>query len=171
MGQYYIITVLGSNYCIVPRFGYKLTEHCYIDDETVRRVERLLSPGDHWYKKRVVWAGDYADKEKDSDTNLHGMELKDLSGVTEPVPRSLNYVINHDKKQYVEVRKGKEVDGVQYHPLPLLCVEGNGRGGGDYKGESSLVGSWARDRISCEDNKPEDEEYTELLFDLCKNDY
>jgi hypothetical protein len=51
-----------------------------------------------------------------------------------------------------------------YHPLPLLTAEGNGRGGGDYRGESPLIGSWARDVISVETEAPTD--FEELLFDL-----
>jgi hypothetical protein len=45
-----------------------------------------------------------------------------------------------------------------------LTCEGNGRGGGDYRGESPLIGSWARDVISVSDTKPKD--FEELVFDL-----
>ena len=48
-----------------------------------------------------------------------------------------------------------------------ICNVKNGRGGGDFRGESELVGSWARDVISVEATKsaiPKD--YTELKFDL-----
>jgi len=57
--------------------------------------------------------------------------------------------VNHTKKEYVvKPRKG------EYHPLSLLTAEGNGRGGGDYRG-SGDVGRWARDIISMEDDIPE----------------
>ena len=37
----------------------------------------------------------------------------------------------------------------EFHPLPLLTANGNGRGGGDYLGsDMDLVGSWAGDRIA-----------------------
>jgi hypothetical protein len=53
---------------------------------------------------------------------------------------------------------------MKYHPLPLLTCEGNGRGGGDYRGDSPLIGSWARDIISVEEVKPEG--FEELAFNL-----
>jgi len=40
----------------------------------------------------------------------------------------------------------------------------NGRGGGDFRGESDLVGSWARDLISVSKELPTG--YKELIFDL-----
>lgn len=78
------------------------------------------------------------------------------------------YLVNHDKKEFVDKTKTpRDDDGWRIHPLPLLTCEGNGRGGGDYRGESELVGRWARDVISVESTKsaiPKD--YTELNFDL-----
>jgi len=50
-----------------------------------------------------------------------------------------------------------------FHPLPLLTVEGNGRGGGDLYDAPPFVGSWARDVISVEEALPE-EELEELAF-------
>ena len=45
--------------------------------------------------------------------------------------------------------------------VPLLVAEGNGRGGGDYHGINQIiVGTWARDVISVENNIQEG--YTEL---------
>ena len=41
------------------------------------------------------------------------------------------------------------------HPLSLLTAEGNGRGGGDYNGPNmDMVGTWARDVISMENEAP-----------------
>jgi hypothetical protein len=41
------------------------------------------------------------------------------------------------------------------HPLPLLCADGNQRGGGDYYGANEdLVGSWAYDRIGIDNEIP-----------------
>ena len=47
-------------------------------------------------------------------------------------------------------------EGWQVHPLPLLTCEGNGRGGGDYTRNNRYIGSWARNQISIEKQKPED---------------
>jgi hypothetical protein len=78
------------------------------------------------------------------------------------------YLVNHDKKQFVDKTKvPTDSDGWKIHPPPLLTCEGNGRGGGDFRGESDLVGSWARDTISIESRKADiPKGYTELIFDL-----
>jgi hypothetical protein len=49
----------------------------------------------------------------------------------------------------------------------LLTVEGNGRGGGDYHTDSTLVGSWARDIISVE--MTISDTFQEIVFDLTEN--
>ena len=54
----------------------------------------------------------------------------------------------------------------KYHPLPLLVAEGNCRGGGDYNGiNENIVGSWARDVISVENNIQEGYTEFECKFD------
>jgi hypothetical protein len=66
-----------------------------------------------------------------------------------------NFIVNHTKKQYVTKA------GRLFHPLSLLTAEGNGLGGGDYKGScEDLIGIWARDLISVEMVPPAD--YSEL---------
>ena len=41
------------------------------------------------------------------------------------------------------------------HPLPILCSDGNGRGGGDYNGTNmDFVGRWAYDKIYTDNNVP-----------------
>jgi hypothetical protein len=50
-----------------------------------------------------------------------------------------------------------------------LTCEGNGRGGGDYRGESDLVGRWSRDLISVEPVLAELEGYKEITFDLIES--
>ena len=74
------------------------------------------------------------------------------------------YVINHDTKEYVDKNNVPDKDGWKIHPLPLLTCEGNGRGGGDFRGESELVGLWSRNLISVSEKLPEG--YTELEFNL-----
>jgi len=117
------------------------------------------------------------------DIQNHGVDLYSIAGVSAPklVPNTRNleevkalpiaktkYIVNHDKKQFVDKTKvPKDTDGWRIHPLPLLTCEGNGRGGGDFRGESELVGSWARDVISVESKKADiPKDYTELIFDL-----
>ena len=91
--------------------------------------------------------------------------VKELKAL--PIAKT-KYLVNHDKKQFVDKTKvPKDKDGWRIHPLPLLTCEGNGRGGGDFRGESELVGSWARDIISVESKKADiPKGYTEVIFDL-----
>ena len=73
-----------------------------------------------------------------------------------------------DKNKVPEI---KDWEGAKIHPLPLLTCEGNGRGGGDFRGdEKGIVGSWARDVISVEKTNPlvttDTMDYKEIIFDL-----
>jgi hypothetical protein len=70
------------------------------------------------------------------------------------------YIVNHTKKQYIS-KENREI-----HPLPLLTAEGNGMGGGDYRGSNEMeVGSWARDCISLEKEIPIGFEELTLVFE------
>lgn len=63
------------------------------------------------------------------------------------------YIINFTKKMFIRIPKKGE--GLTIHPLPLLCADGNGRGGGDYEGTNmELIGSWAFDRIGVSNELP-----------------
>lgn len=167
MGQYYFPIYLGPDGKIrawMDPHAYhnraKLTEHSYMKNAFVNTFEWGLAPGAHFYKARVVWAGDYADPEPRGE-NLHYMcgEYTKIHPETKgPGPR---YILNHTKKLFVDKHK-VPTKGYTYHPLPILTAEGNGRGGGDVR-PSPLVGSWARDEISVEDT-PLD--FEELLFDM-----
>lgn len=80
-------------------------------------------------------------------------------------PMTAKYLINHDRKEFVDKSKTpKDKDGWRIHPLPLLTCEGNNRGGGDFRGESELIGLWARNTISVSTKKPKG--FKELIFDL-----
>jgi hypothetical protein len=87
---------------------------------------------------------------------------KSLNKLNIPIKntKDYHYIVNHTKKQYVDKRKQK-----LYHPLPLLTAEGNGRGGGDFKGKGEeLIGTWARDVLSVEKVIPDN--YTELICEF-----
>ena len=104
-----------------------------------------------WFKEYVK-NGEYA-SESDMAVKIPYEELKD---------KTYKYIINFDKKVYVCIPEKKGVDEngnyqLTIHPLPLLCADGNQRGGGDYYGTNeTLVGSWAYDRIGVSDELPED---------------
>ncbi len=176
MGQYFIPIILGV--ADVKEFirlwldahmygnGLKLTEHSYLGNAFVSAFEFQISEDGPFYKSRVVWAGDYAQKEPDSDMNLYTMAQNDEASDSlttkcrKPPTRDTScyrYIVNHTKKQYVD-KSGLQS---RLHPLPLLTSEGNGAGGGDYRGlNEGLCGTWARDLISVNRTLPA--EYTEL---------
>ena len=172
MGQYYYPIILNSDGKIVVWMcahnynnGLKLMEHSYLGNNFVSTFEFGLSPEGPHYKSRVVWAGDYADKEPDQEKNLYQM-CDEYTMISPQVKETkmYRYIINHSKKQIVDKTKAPKQENFALHPLPLLTCEGNGRGGGDYRGESPLIGSWARDIISVEEVAPEG--FEELVFDL-----
>jgi hypothetical protein len=172
MGQYYYPIILNSDGKIVVWMcahnynnGLKLMEHSYLGNNFVSTFEFGLSPEGPHYKSRVVWAGDYADADPDQEKNLYRM----CDEYTMILPQEKDttiyrYIVNHSKKQFVDKTKVPKQENFALHPLPLLTCEGNGRGGGDYRGESPLIGSWARDVISVDEVAPEG--FEELMFDL-----
>lgn len=158
MGQYYLTVILAEKsdkeyirtYLDASMYdnGVKLVEHSYIGNNFMNVVENLIGPNGMFYRSRLVWAGDYADNEPDSDKNLHNMcEGKDPFEYRGPLV-SYPYIVNHTKKVYIEKKD-------RFHPLSLLTAEGNGRGGGDYHGSNTMVGTWARDVISMENEAPD----------------
>lgn len=181
MGQYYKPIILKDDTNKIEKWfeswdydcGLKLMEHSWLKNPFVLAVETQLMKN----PKRIVWAGDYADEEKRCKTNLftrcsektkshrinHFHDAMDWH-------RTYPYLVNHTKKEYVnKMEVPADIDGWIIHPLPLLTCEGNGRGGGDYRGESPLVGIWARDLISIELNLEEFKDYKELTFDLVED--
>jgi hypothetical protein len=172
MGQYYHPIVLNADGKIIIWMdahqygnGLKLTEHSYIGNMFVSAFEFALSPKGEYHKTRVVWAGDYADPEPGQEENLH-QRCNEYNLIYPGIKNTTEYrfVVNHSKKQFVDKSKIPTRDGLTLHPLPLLTCEGNGRGGGDYRDDCPIVGSWARDIISVEKEVPDD--FEEIIFDL-----
>jgi len=176
MGQYYVAILLAENdgkefirAAIHPHDyenGAKLAEHSYVGNNFVSVIEYLLSSVGMFYKTRLVWAGDYADPEPNSENLYSSTEGKDfrpsLPSTYIEAMKSFSYIVNHTKKEYVNKK------GHIYHPLPLLTAEGNGRGGGDYSGPGEdMIGIWARDVISIELEQPEG--YTERVIEFSRD--
>ena len=196
MGQYFKPVILGDTpkegehetvkawiYSHKYNNGLKLMEHSYQGNDFVSTFEKQLSRTGEHYKSRVVWSGDYADNEpdlkiiyegKEHNANLYSLcndenEISPKVTSTDEHP----YILNHTKKLFVDKNKVPEIkdwEGAKIHPLPLLTCEGNGRGGGDFRGENDLIGSWARDVISVEKTNPlvttGTTDYKEIVFDL-----
>lgn len=92
---------------------------------------------------------------------------KSLSVVTpyEELNTTYKYIINFTKKMYTRIPNHSDW-GLTIHPLPLLCADGNGRGGGDYDGTyMGYVGAWAFDRIGIGNELPDDN-FTELVINF-----
>ena len=144
----------------------KLMEHSYLKNKMMLCVEALLVEGGEWHKTPIVWAGDYSDAVR-GDLNYFNMCERTDEGehiAKELIPKPLTakqakefrFIVNHTKKEFVDKTKVPSNDGWQIHPLSLLTSSGNGRGGGDFRGENEFVGTWATDIISVEKEIPAD---------------
>ena len=169
MGQYYKAIILNEDKKTIKAHatswdynnGSKLMEHSWLLNDFVARieVELLNNP------QPLVWAGDYADPEVDSDGNIvkgtymsvgkleeYDVTLYDMCKDKDELKQGdvftllekkevkasakRRYILNHDTKQFVDKKKMPEdKDGWKIHPLPLLVADGNNRGGGDYREE------------------------------------
>ena len=151
--------------------GAKLTEHSYIGNNFVQELEHLISPEGMFYMSRIVWAGDYAEPEKNESYNLYTVVSNSTRTTLQyqnshQDTSSYRYIVNHSQKLYVDKERcTKNKYNLIVHPLPLLVSEGNGCGGGDYRGNNiELCGTWARDIISVE--KTIQNDYKELVCDF-----
>ncbi len=167
MGQYYNPTSLNNLENLYSHSygnGLKLMEHSWIGNNFVGAVETLLAAGGRWYKHEIVWAGDYEPDEVDAGANLFILGTK----LEEHVRSSdFRFVVNHTAKRFVDKYRSIKLSSEwRIHPLPLLTCEGNGGGGGDFRGDDprGLIGSWARHSISVADVAPEG--FQEIIFDL-----
>lgn len=118
MGQYYVVVNLDKREFLIPLMG-KLLEHAYMSNKSMQFIMYLLSPKNHWYKTRIVWAGDYADSELfieetkdqkiDGDENLFKYAHENFSDAKEQKPHisNTNFIVNHTKRQFVDFEKYK----------------------------------------------------------------
>lgn len=183
MGQYYMPCVLRKNWkltknvnpvlktvkCYDFNNGAKLMEHSYVGNSFVHEVVQLLSLN-RYGGYPFVWSGDYADTELfRKKLNYDGDIFKNENHTLYTFANCLNYkekhtpitenrifgkyIINFTTHEFVEVKEPQQGKWL-IHPLPLLCSDGNGRGGGDYYGSNmDFVGLWAFNSIGCTDNK------------------
>ena len=172
MGQYYKPCVLKKNYKNVKQpvisglysyefgNGLKLMEHSWVGNNFVRAAMQLIAI----YKAHpFVWCGDYADERfTDKDGNKrnayeisHTITPEELQSMVEKngIEDDYKYIVNYTKREYIEIPENN--DDWVIHPLPLLCADGNHRGGGDYYGlNEDKVGIWAYDRLGVTNKRP-----------------
>lgn len=172
MGQYYRIYAEneeGTKVFISYDYnnGAKLMEHSYFGNRFVKAICATILNNPH----RVWWVGDYADEEGDFKEGFEYVYLNAWNAEEKGIPivkstedfdfEERLYLINHTKKGYIDLRecKVKNTDKWDYsiHPLPLLTAVGNGRGGGDYRGNTgeAFVGYYAGDLLEISAEIPE----------------
>ena len=113
------------------------------------------------YNEACDWMGEYGGKKSN--------EYLDVIKLVKDAPKHYyNYIINHTKKQYVEVPNCDKTKWL-IHPLPILLADGNGKGSEDYyegkygeKHNARFVGLWAYDTISVTNSKSDTEGYTKI---------
>lgn len=139
----------------------KLMEHSWWENDFVNTLCNKI----YYNPCKVAWVGDEANDFDRYDEVMDGKTVDIDKCVTKLDNR---FLINHTKKLYVdcnEYKKRSMTDtGWCIHPLPLLTAIGNGNGGGDYfsKACRGLVGTWALDYISVQDDAPTGSEYKKL---------
>lgn len=183
MGQYFRPVILKKDFqmsytgkeaeVVLKSYDYmmgaKLMETSYIENPYVAIMEKLLA--NEFYGYPVVWGGDYA---KDIRCFIEGANEEDFVGYDKIIPydfkslyageldpqepKQYRYLLNFTRNEYVDMHKLKEPEGDKWvvHPLPLLCADSNGQGGGDYAGkDEKLCGRWAYNEIGVSNELPE----------------
>jgi hypothetical protein len=173
MGQYYMVHNLTKKLRISSHdtktegaewgSGSKLMEHSYIMNDYVGAICELLKSD--WAGDKIAWIGDYFETGEIEGIPSWG-EADDLGYKEIVVPGKVNnqgFLNNHTKGLSIDMSKltflepdyGEE--GWQLHPLSLLTACGNGRGGGDYRGDDimyrEIIGSWAGDAFCFTEDK------------------
>ena len=169
MGQYYNIIIKKEGEAKVHAYDRtidgeytmaKLMEHSWYLNNMVNAVcEKLYHSPSH-----IAWVGDYYNDDE-SEIKLWKLAYgskgsKKKYEMLHKTNFNLNgrFLVNHTHKIYLDcwhylvnsIRecKNPEYAGWVIHPLPLLVALGNGRGGGDYRGDNQdEIGSWAWDLI------------------------
>ena len=155
----------------------KLMEHSWWENQMVNAICEKIYNADKPIK--VIWMGDYADGFIDEDEHFNNLSYQDIQRyykrcwgdrykgrAIKATEFTLNgkYLINHTKRKYINCSKYYQNSRMQtkynsewcIHPLPILTCIGNGLGGGDYNyptedSHKELVGAWAWDKLSIED--------------------
>ena len=174
MGQYYMPIIKRGNklrrvYSHDFDNGLKLTEHSYVGNFFVNVVANDLVEN----PAQLYWCGDYAEETDFASVAMfnriynYAWNRKKKNRTTlENTKTDFDwskdwYYINKTKREYIKMPK--EGDWV-YSPISLLTAIGNGRGGGDYRGDNNMIGYWAGDKVYLSKNKPE-KKYADITED------
>lgn len=188
MGQYYraiLGDAFGFNCKVFDRSVdgeytlAKLMEHSWWKNPFVNSFSQLLYNS----KSRVCWVGDYANEPNDfkfannsafyvpNYDEVWGdkINLSTVHGTDFTLDNK--FLINYDTKEYLDLNIYKKNSmnkaGWTIHPLPLLTVVGNDRGGGDFHEGNigyEFVGIWAWHLITITDKPPDKFKQLEIAF-------
>jgi len=179
MGQYYKPINLDDKQWLYSHDydnGLKLLEHSWVGNDFVGVAMSLMQKGGLWFKKRIVWAGDYFG-DRDGEVNYYDQcmdsnKIKPVISMDRETQKKAK-LVNHTKKLYVRYDEMPSGDGRfsgwVMNPLPLLTACGNGRGGGDYHDQHpdyDKVGSWAGDVLSIEFAVPKSKWYKKMTVNF-----
>ena len=172
MGQYYKIAFKHDGKVLVSQCLGKLMEFSWIHGHAADSVASRI----FHVPTKFAFIGDYADDEapyvKDvtngaiTQGKVWGSHAKRDFKVWHGL---FNYkglkFVNHDKEEYIDFDKyigGRDPwkdEEYVVNPIPLMTAIGNGRGSGDYRGQScpdvDKVGTWAWDLCSIETDVPD----------------
>jgi hypothetical protein len=166
MGAYYEGTIETDDGLI--RFnphsvdnGLKLMEHSWLKNRYVNLVlNELTEP------KRLSWVCDYTENDYWVWDNAKEVNFDSSDDFVK-----YKYIINEDKKLFIDVDKLEELyneqtsDGWHIHPIPILCnIEESSQGGGDFHEEDSRRSIWSKDRIWVTNDEP-DKTYQDVTGD------
>ena len=176
MGQYYVPVIkrgtqLRRVYSHDFNNGLKLMEHSYVGNNFVNVVanEIVENPA------QLYWLGDYAEASDFSSPTMYKRvygyawerergDRTTVENANEEFNWQINwYYINKTKKQFLLMPK--EGDWI-FTPISLLTAIGNGRVGGDYHRENSMVGYWAGDKVYLSMAKPDEKKYSDITEDV-----
>ena len=157
----------------------KLMEHSWWLNPMVNAITEKIYYADK--PVQVIWMGDYATDFIQKGETFNGLTYNDICKYhnrcwseksrkraikTTEFTLDDKFLVNHTKEIYIDCTKyfktnamKSKYDGFEWciHPLPLLTCIGNDLGGGDYRYPTDdstidLVGTWAFDKISIQDD-------------------
>lgn len=157
--------------------GVKLMEHSWLKNKFMQSMSNYI------YKNptKLAWVGDYADsfhwehpEGKPNPEELHKLAWGEQKSEEMPYSKfdyNGKFLVNHTHKIALSfdeyIKNSTDKDGYCVHPLSLLTACGNGLGGGDFWEQyigASDVGLWCGDKISIEDQVPEDYTLEQYCF-------
>lgn len=132
--------------------GLRLTEHSWYGNILTDAMSFYL----YQNPTQLAWVGDYAndaevyDKCWRDDTYEYHFEVHD-----EKFDYTGKWLVNHTTKEAFTIERPTGEAWVPY-PISLITACGNGKGGGDYRGQHKMIGKWAMHTLSIEDEVPAD---------------